>query len=79
MKGSVDAEGDRLGAVGLGSGALAISSSRWFCQKQSPQATTEHGRRDDDPVAQLVEMLDKGQLVLELAALTGPRLSSAGR
>ena len=34
-----DPEGDRL-AVPSGSGSLAISSSRWFCQKQSPHATT---------------------------------------
>ena len=62
------------GSVGLkvsgsrspGSGSLAISSSSWFCQKQKPTASDEDDRRDDDPRAQLVEVLDQRHALVEL-------------
>ncbi len=49
----------------VGSGALAISSSRWFCQKQSASADAEDRDADDQPCAQLVEVLDEAHLILE--------------
>ena len=55
-----------IGTRSPGSGSLAMSSSRSFCQKHSPQATTSTASRDDDPVAQLVEVLDERHLLVEL-------------
>ena len=48
-----------------GSGALAISSSMSFCQKQSAKATRKRRDRDEDPRAKLVQVLDERDPVLE--------------
>ena len=52
--------------------AVAAAAARWrsrasasSCQKQSPNATPKASERDDDPVAQLVEVLDERQTFLE--------------
>ena len=47
----------------LGSGFWAISSSRWFCQKRERQGDGEDDQADDEPVAELVEVLDEAELV----------------
>ena len=57
-----------------GSGPEAISSSRWFCQKQSARATPKTTQADDRcRRAQLVEVLDEGELIL-----VGDRPDAAG-
>ena len=56
-----------------GSGPPAISSSRWFCQKQSARATPKTTRQTTMPGAQLVEVLDEGEPVL-----VGDRPDAAG-
>ena len=41
-----------------------IRSSSWFCQKQKPNATTSTAAADDQPRAQLVEVVDEAQPIL---------------
>ena len=41
-----------------------ISSSASFCQKQTPKHDEERGDADDQPRAQLVEVLDEAQAVV---------------
>ena len=55
-----------IGVLSPGSGWLAMSSSLVFCQKQSPKATAERADRDDDARAELVEVLDEREPVLEV-------------
>ena len=47
-----------------GSGTLASSSSRWFCQKQRASATPKTAIETTTPKAQLVQVLDEAQLIL---------------
>ena len=55
-----------IGVRSPGSGALAMSSSRLFCQKQSAEGDRERDDRDDDARAKLVEVLDEREPVLEV-------------
>ena len=56
------AQGERLAS--LRQGPFRRSKIKWLCQKHSPEGDHEHGQRDDDPRAQLVEMLDEREPVL---------------
>ena len=53
-----------IGSFPSGRGAFMISSTRWFCHVVSAQATTERRQADDQPAAQLIEVIDDRELVV---------------
>ena len=55
-----------IGVLSPGSGALAMSSSRLFCQKQSAEGDAVRDDRDDYARTKLVEMFDERKPVLEI-------------
>ena len=52
------------GTISGGSGALTMSRMTLFCQKQSAADHNEGDEQDDQPRAQLVEVLDQAELLL---------------
>ena len=51
-----------------------IRSSSWFCQKQNAERDDQHAAADDQPRAQLIEVVHEAQPILVADRTERPRM-----